>query len=105
MYHREIVDGALFVSCGDPPKVLQPVDQALDDVTLPVCLAIEAGLTPLVGLGRDHRDDAALTQGKPDAATAEALSPTSLVGRRRGRPRPMRRIAPRLIKALTCVLS
>jgi hypothetical protein len=64
--HGEIVGGTLFVPCGDPSKVLQPIDQALDDVALAVCLAVEAGLAVLVGLGRDHRDDAALPQGKPD---------------------------------------
>src|SRR4051794_26419010 len=46
--HGEIVGGTLLVSCGDASKVLQPVDQALDDVALPVCLAVEVGLTPLL---------------------------------------------------------
>src|SRR3954471_5113087 len=60
---------------------------ALDDVALPVCLAIEAGLTPLVGLGRDHRDDAALPQGKPDAAAAVGLVADHLGGSQ-ARPPP-----------------
>src|SRR4051794_14121994 len=58
--HSEIVGGTLFVPCGDPSKVFQPVDQALDDVALAVCLAVEAGLAALVGFGWDHRDDTAL---------------------------------------------
>src|SRR3954470_11959737 len=46
--HGEIVGGTLFVPCGDPSKVFQPVDQALDDVALAVCLAVEAGLAALL---------------------------------------------------------
>src|SRR3954468_4388598 len=68
--HGEIVGGTLFVSGGDASKVLQPVDHALDDVALAVCLAVEVGLATLVGLGRDHRGDAALAQGLPDAPAA-----------------------------------
>jgi hypothetical protein len=48
VYHCEIVRGTLFVSCGDPSKVLQPVDQPLDDVALPVRLAVEVGLAALL---------------------------------------------------------
>jgi hypothetical protein len=48
--HGEIVGGPLFVPCGDSSKVFQPVDQALADVALTVCLAVEAGLAALVGL-------------------------------------------------------
>src|SRR3954464_1309864 len=46
--HGEIVGGTLFVPCGDSSKVFQPVDQALDDVALAVCLAVEAGLAALL---------------------------------------------------------
>ena len=46
--HGEIVGGTLFVPCGDSSKVFQPVDQALADVALTVCLAVEAGLAALL---------------------------------------------------------
>src|SRR3954462_13375660 len=85
--HGEIVGGTLFVPCGDPSKVFQPVDQALDDVALAVCLAVEAGLAALVGLSWDHRDNAALTQGKPDAAAAVGLVADHLGGSQ-ARPPP-----------------
>src|SRR3954469_15670048 len=83
--HGEIVGGTLFVSGGDASKVLQPVDHALDDVALAVCLAVEVGLAPLVGLGRDHRGDAALAQGLPDAPAAVGFVAGQL-GRPQARP-------------------
>src|SRR3954469_9401197 len=85
--HGEIVGGTLFISCRDPSKVLQPVDHALDDVALAVCLAVEVGLTPLVSLGRDHRGDAALAQSEPDAPAAVGLVASQL-GRPQARPSP-----------------
>src|SRR3954453_14803084 len=85
--HSEIVGGTLFISCGDASKALQPVDQALDDVALAVCLAVEVGLAALVGFGRDHRRDAALAQSEPDAPAAVGLV-TSQLGRPQARPSP-----------------
>src|SRR3954453_11535996 len=85
--HGEIVGGTLLVSCGYASKVLQPVDQALDDVALPVCLAVEVGLTPLVSLGWDCRGDGALAQGLPDAPAAVGLVAGQL-GRSQARPSP-----------------
>src|SRR3954465_14720468 len=85
--HGEIVGGTLFVSCGNPSKVFQPIDQALDDVALAVCLAVEAGLAALVGFGRDHRGDASPAQGEPNAATAVGLI-TDQLGRPQARPPP-----------------
>jgi hypothetical protein len=53
VYHGEIVDGALFVSPGDPAELFQPVDQALDPVAPAISLAVKGGILPLVALGRD----------------------------------------------------
>ncbi len=49
--------GQLLVTGGDRPVPLEPVDEALDPVALPVGGAVEPPGAALVAPGRDHRAD------------------------------------------------
>jgi type VI secretion system protein ImpM len=51
--HSEIVGGLLFVSCGNPAELFQPVDQPLNAVPLPIGFAIEIRLPRFIGFGRN----------------------------------------------------
>src|SRR5215204_3353682 len=50
--HPQVVGGPLLVAGGDPAPLLEPVDQPLDHVALPVGLPIEGPIRDLVGLRR-----------------------------------------------------
>ena len=73
MEHGEIVDGALLVARGNPPELLQAVEQALDTVARPIRRAVKAGPAALVGLARDHRADAAPAQMRPCRLARKSL--------------------------------
>jgi hypothetical protein len=51
--HSEIVVGALLVTSGDAPELLEAVDEQFDTSTQLVDLFVEWPTTPLVGLARD----------------------------------------------------
>src|SRR4029453_15446742 len=57
--HGEIVDGALLIARGNPPKLLQAGEQALHAIARAIGRAVKAGPAALVALARDHRADAA----------------------------------------------
>src|SRR4029450_7895836 len=71
--HRQVVALALLVPGGDPAELLELVDRALHSVALAVSGLVEAALTGLVGLGRDHRPDPTPAQVAPQARVAVAL--------------------------------
>ena len=56
----EEVSGSFVVTCGDTAEVLELIEEALDEVALPVERVIDGGAGPCgrgrSGYGRGHRD-------------------------------------------------
>jgi hypothetical protein len=59
----EEISGELIVTRGDAPKVLEFVEEALDEVAFAVEREVAFALGLAVGLGRDHRNDVARREG------------------------------------------
>src|SRR3954462_12564941 len=55
MDHGEVVGRALLVARGNAAELLEPVDQALDEIAASVGSAVEVRLPALVALAWDHR--------------------------------------------------
>jgi hypothetical protein len=75
-YAAEVL-GSLFVSREDPAAFLQPADQSLDDIAPLVRVAIELhrpGLTILVLLRWDHRQDSQFQEKLVDPTNAAGVN-------------------------------
>ena len=77
--HRPVVDGALLITRGYPPKLLEAVDRPLDHVALAVGFLVEVSYLPLVFLVSDHRPDASLTQIGADLLSGVAFVPNHAI--------------------------
>ena len=71
--HGEVVDGALLVSGGDAPELLEPGEEVLHAVALAVGLAVEVALPRLVLAGGNDGADASGAQAPPSGGAAVAL--------------------------------
>jgi hypothetical protein len=81
--------GQLFVAGGNRTVLLEAIDEPPDSVALTIGRSVEAAISSLVYLARDHRPDPTPPQR---AAVRTAAGP--LVARQPGRP-PVRSLAPR----------
>ena len=70
----------LFVARGDPPGLLQAINQPLNPIALAVNGAINASAPPLIGLAWNRHADATALQGVPDALAPVPFIPHHALG-------------------------
>ena len=73
MDHGEVVGGAFLVARGDPAKLLEAVDEALDEIAPLIGHTVELGLPALVALARDDCANVPLPEAAPHSWAAVAL--------------------------------
>ncbi len=85
-HHRSIVLCQLLIARGDPPTLLESIDQPLHLVPLPIHLPVESSLAPLILLVWDHRSHPVSARISPNLPTRVALVPTDLLRLAAGSP-------------------
>jgi hypothetical protein len=68
--HPKVVNGAFLIPSGNAPELLQPIDQPLHNVPLPIASLVKVPSSPLPLLASDHRSDTSLAQVPPNLPTA-----------------------------------
>jgi hypothetical protein len=69
----EEIPGEFVVTCGNSPKVLEFIEEALDEIAFAVESVVASPLGLSVGLGRDDGNDFALGQGVDERIGIERL--------------------------------
>ena len=80
MESSEIVAGGLFITRGDAAKVLDGIEEPLDEITLAVERKIAVPFDLAVRFGRDHRFDGARFQALDEAVAVVSLVPEERCG-------------------------